>query len=598
MPSEKMIRPSLRLIVVDDSPHDVELLCAEFAREGYSLVSSRVDTEHALRDALHSAQWDLVIADESMPHMNAMLALNAVKRSGRDIPFIIYSGVMSHRKAALAMQEGAHDYVQKGDFPRLVASVERELRNEGVRKAMKRAESHVYRLAYYDELTGLPNRNYFCERVSEQLDAQPDMKAAVVFADIDNFMRLNNCFGYAIGDELMRQIASRLEESTGAKALLARLRGDEFAMFVAGTADKAGIEALMAAVSRGFKRPFMHDSLEFDLTVSMGVCTCPEDARDATTLIANAEAAMSRAKAEAGTSYRYYDRKTFDAASQRVALEVALRRAVERNELLLNYQPIADLQTGAIVATEALLRWNHPEFGFMPPDKFIPIADETGLIIQIGEWVLQEACRQTRVWQEQGFRDLGIAVNVSAVQFAQTQLLTQIRNALHQSGLAPQHLEVEITESVLMRDVETTGATLRALKDMGVRIAMDDFGTGYSSLSYLKRFPIDTLKIDRSFTQDICGNEDGASIVAAIAGLARSLGLSLVAEGVETVEQRKFLELQRCDRMQGYLLSKPMPVDQVPGFLAGMRVGKEAAAGRLPQERPLRVREPLQLAQG
>ncbi len=593
-----MIRPSLRLLFVDDSALDVELLCTEFAREGYNLISSRVDTEHALRDALHSAQWDLVIADESMPQMNAMLALNAVKKSGRDVPFIIYSGVMTHRKAALAMREGVHDYVQKGDFQRLVASVERELRNAGLRKAMKRAESHVYRLAYYDQLTGLPNRNYFCERVNEQLEAQPDLKAAVVFADIDNFMRLNNCFGYAIGDELMRQIASRLEESTGAKALLARLRGDEFAMFVSGIADKAGIEGLMAAIIRGFKRPFMHDSLEFDLTVSMGVCTCPEDARDATTLIANAEAAMSRAKAEAGTSYRYYDRKTFDASSQRVAVEVALRRAVERNELLLNYQPIADIHTGEIVATEALLRWNHPELGFMPPDKFIPIADETGLIIPIGEWVLQEACRQTRVWQEQGFHDLGIAVNVSAVQFAQTQLLTQIKNALHRSGLAPQHLEVEITESVLMRDAETTGTTLRALKDMGVRIAMDDFGTGYSSLSYLKRFPIDTLKIDRSFTQDICENEDGASIVAAIAGLARSLGLSLVAEGVETIEQRKFLELQRCDRMQGYLLSKPIPVDQVPRFLAGMRVGKEAAAGRLPQERPSRVRESLQLMQG
>jgi diguanylate cyclase (GGDEF)-like protein len=389
-------------------------------------------------------------------------------------------------------------------------------------------------------------------------------------------MRLNNSFGYAIGDVLMRQVASRLEECTGGKALLARLRGDEFLIFVAGTADRSDIEVLMASITRSFSRPFSHDALEFDLAVSMGICMYPEDGQDATTLIANAEGAMSQAKSEPGTSYRYYDRKTVEVTSRRVALEGSLRRAVERNELFLQYQPIADVRTGAIVATEALLRWNHPEFGLMSPDKFIPIADETGLIISIGEWVLREACRQTCAWHDQGFRGLGISVNVSAVQFAQTQLLTQIKNTLDYSGLAPQFLEVEITESVLMRDAEATAATLKALKDMGVCIAMDDFGTGYSSLSYLKRFPIDTLKIDKSFTQDICGNNDGASIVSAIAALGRSLNLSLVAEGVETPEQRSFLEAQRCDRMQGYLLSKPLPADRVAGFLSSMTSGRDS----------------------
>ena len=332
----------------------------------------------------------------------------------------------------------------------------------------------------------------------------------------------------------------------------------------------------MAGISQSFSQPFSHDSLEFDLAVSMGICMYPEDGQDATTLIANAEIAMSQAKSEPGTSYKYYDRKTVEVASHRVALEGALRRAVERGELFLQYQPIADVRTGAILATEALVRWKHPEFGIMSPDKFIPIADETGLIIPIGEWVLGEACRQTRAWQDLGFRGLGISVNVSAVQFAQTRLLSQIKNTLKYSGLDPQFLEVEITESVLMRDAEATASTLKALKDMGVCIAMDDFGTGYSSLSYLKRFPIDTLKIDKSFTQDISGSHDGSSIVSAIAALGRSLDLSLVAEGVETSEQREFLESQQCDRMQGYLLSKPLPVDQVVRFLTGMRLGKVA----------------------
>ena len=566
----------MRLLIVDDSPADVELLCLEFEREGHDLASCRVDTEGGLSDALRGADWDMVIADDSMPRLNSMQALNVLKKSGRDIPFIIYSGTMNRRNASIAMREGVQDYVVKGDFARLIPSVERELWNAAVRKAMRRAESHVYRLAYYDQLTGLPNRNYFCERVAEQLGAQPDMKAAVVFIDIDSFMRLNNSFGYTIGDVLMRQVASRLEECTGGKALLARLRGDEFVMFVAGTSDRSDIEVLMAAIARSFSRPFAHDSLEFDLAVSMGICMYPEEGQDATTLIANAEGAMSQAKAEPGISYKYYDRKTVEVASRRVALEGSLRRAVERNELFLQFQPIADVRTGAILATEALVRWKHPEFGLMSPDKFIPIADETGLIIPIGEWVLREACRQTRAWHDLGFRGLGISVNVSAVQFAQTQLLTQIKNTLIYSGLAPQFLEVEITESVLMRDAEATASTLKALKEMGVRIAMDDFGTGYSSLSYLKRFPIDTLKIDKSFTQDICGSHDGSSIVSAIAALGRSLGLSLVAEGVETAEQRQFLEAQYCDRMQGYLLSKPLQADQVAQFLAGMKLGKVA----------------------
>jgi len=560
----------MRLLIVDDSPDDAELLRIEFEREGYKPVSRRVDTEGDLLDALHTADWDMVIADDSMPCFSSLRALDVVKKFGRDLPFIIYSGTMNHRTAAMAMRQGVHDYVDKGDFSRLIPSVERELKNAAIRKAMKRAESHVHRLAYYDQLTGLPNRNYFCERVSEQLISRPNWNAAVIFVDIDSFMRFNNSFGYAIGDVLMRKIAGRLEACTRGKVLLARLRGDEFAMFAAGIAGRPEVEALMACINDSFSRPFSHDSLEFDLAVSMGICMYPEDGQDATTLIANAESAMSQAKAEPGISYKYYDRKTAEIASHRVALEGALRRAMERNELFLQYQPIADVFTGAILATEALVRWKHPEFGLMSPDKFIPIADETGLIISIGEWVLREACRQTRHWQDLGFRNLGLSVNVSAVQFAQTRLLTQIKNSLEYSALAPQFLEVEITESVLMRDAEVTVSTLKALKDMGVRVAMDDFGTGYSSLSYLKRFPIDTLKIDKSFIQDISGNHEGSSIVSAIAALGRSLNLSLVAEGVETVEQRAFLESQRCDRMQGYLLSKPLPVDHVAKFLTGM----------------------------
>jgi diguanylate cyclase len=571
-----MSKPSLRLLVVDDSEEDVALLRAEFANYGYELVLRRVDAEPALRDAIHETEWDLIVADESMPKLNSHDALTVLKRSGKDIPFILYSGTVGSGLAAQAMRNGVQDYVCKGEFTRLIPSIEREVRNAAIRRAAKQAESHVYRLAYYDPLTGLPNRNYFCERVSEQLAARPAGRAAVIFLDVDKFMRLNNSFGYAIGDRLMHQIAGRLEQCARGKVLLARLRGDEFGMFLPDVQDRQNVEMLIRDVIEKFSKPFGHDSLEFDLSISMGISLAPEDGTDAATLIAQAEHAMTLAKSETGTSYRYNDRSTAEITNRRVGLEAALRRAIERKELFLNFQPIAELGSGRIIGTEALVRWRHPEFGVVAPDRFIPIADETGLIIPIGEWVLREACAQTRAWQKMGFRDLGIAVNVSAVQFAQTRLLAQVKNILSESGLPAPCLELEITETVLMRDAQATVATLKTLKDMGVHVAMDDFGTGYSSLSYLKRFPIDALKIDKSFTQDICVDHDGSAIVVAITALGKSLGLKLVAEGVETHEQREFLEKQRCDRMQGYLLSKPLPPDQVPRFLSSHAVEKVA----------------------
>ena len=571
-----MAKTSLRLLVVDDSEQDVSLLRKEIEREGYQLAIRRVDTETALVEALHSTDWDVVIADESMPKMNSRDALAIIKRHGRDIPFILYSGTISSQRASQAMRDGMDDYVCKGEIARLIPSIERELRNAAIRKAAKKAESYVYRLAYYDPLTGLPNRNYLCERMSEQFAAQPEAMAAVIFLDVDKFMRLNGSFGYAIGDGLMRQLARRLEQCCGGKVLLSRLRGDEFVMFVPGVAGREEIDALMQCVIRSFSTPFSHDTLEFDLAVSMGISIYPTDGREGEMLINYAENAMTLAKAESGTSYCYHDQKTADVANRRVVLEAALRRAIERKELFLHYQPISDVRSGRIIGTEALVRWRHPEFGIVTPDKFIPIADESGLIISIGEWVLREACTQTRIWQDMGHRDLGIAVNVSAVQFAQTQLLAQIKNTLTQSGLPPHCLELEITETVLMRDAQATVSALKSLKEMGVHVAMDDFGTGYSSLSYLKKFPIDALKIDKSFTQDISVDRDGSAIVAAITALGKSLGLKLVAEGVETREQLEFLEQLQCDRMQGFLLSKPLAPEQIPAFLSARVMAKVA----------------------
>jgi len=303
----------------------------------------------------------------------------------------------------------------------------------------------------------------------------------------------------------------------------------------------------------------------------MGICVYPDDGEDVSTLLVNAESAMALAKKLWRNNYKYYVKEMGEASSRRLVLETSLRRAVERGELLVQYQPIVDVRTGNFTGAEALVRWNHPQFGLLAPDKFIPLADEIGLIIEIGEWVLHQACMQTKSWHDMGFYPLSISVNVSAVQLGQPQLLNQVAGVLTKTGLDPACLELEITESVLMQDAEATISMLRALKEMGIKISVDDFGTGFSSLSYLKRFPIDILKIDKSFTRDIDMDPDNSAIVTAIAVLARSLNLSVLAEGVESQQQLDFLRGQKCDRVQGYLFSRPLNPEVLLPLMAQKR---------------------------
>jgi EAL domain-containing protein (putative c-di-GMP-specific phosphodiesterase class I) len=309
---------------------------------------------------------------------------------------------------------------------------------------------------------------------------------------------------------------------------------------------------------QSFAAPLLIDNLEFYVTLSMGICVFPDDGKNVATLLVNAESAMFLAKKLWRNNYKYYVKEMGETSSRRLALEMSLRRAVERGELCLQYQPMVDLASRSVTGAEALVRWNHPEFGMLGPDKFIPLADETGLIIEIGEWVLYQACKQAKAWHDLGLKDLTISVNVSAVQLGQPQLLNHVAGVLNRTGLNPACLELEITESVLMQDAESSINMLRALKDMGIKISVDDFGTGYSSLSYLKRFPIDVLKIDRSFTRDIVMDPDNSAIVSAITALARSLNLSVLAEGVESADQLDVLRREKCDRVQGYYFGRPL----------------------------------------
>jgi diguanylate cyclase (GGDEF)-like protein len=548
----------IHVLVVDDSEDDAFLITREIGRELGGVEYARVDTAEDMTRALASGHWDLVIADHRMPSFDSLGALAVLKKSGRDIPFVIYSGEVAHDTGVSAMQDGARDFVQKSTPSRLIAVIQRELESARTRRDKEHAERSVVRLANYDQLTQLPNRSMFLELM--QLHATTDAApGALLFVDLDRFMRINDSFGYATGDRLICQAAERLQSAIGERDLLARLGQDEFVIFLDGVDTPAGACAAAARLMQRFGGAFGHAGQDFYLTCSIGVSLFPTDGTEPEVLVKNAESAMFQAKKRGRNNVQLYRPELNRGSSRRVRLENDLRHAVERNQLFLLFQPIVDLRSRQIVAAEALVRWRHAELGIIAPDEFIGLADESGLIIGIGEWVLRAACAQMQRWRRTLDLDLVIAVNFSAAQFRQDNLTAEIASVLAATGLPPRALEIEITETVAMEDAKSTVRTLEALHAMGVRVSIDDFGTGYSSLAYLKRFPIDILKIDKSFVRDISIDPDDAAIVHTITALGQSLKLLTLAEGVETEEQARYLAQQGCDRIQGYWIARPLP---------------------------------------
>lgn len=424
----------------------------------------------------------------------------------------------------------------------------------------KLAEERFAHLAQHDSLTGLPNRVLFHDRLQlAMIDAKRRQQTvAVMFLDADRFKTINDTLGHDAGDDLLKQIATRLTSCLRAGDTVSRLAGDEFAVVLPGVENTNYTRDLAQRLLGCFAEPFRLKEQQIFITASIGVTLYPSDATTEEGLLKNADTAMYRAKDAGRNNFQFYSADMHAHAVQRLKLENRLRGATERGELVLHYQPLVNLKSGQIEGMEALLRWNHPELGQVPPLEFIPLAEETGLIIPIGEWVLRAACAQARAWQDAGLPPLQLSVNLSARQF-QKDLVGMVKSVLEETGLEPKYLELELTESVVMQNPERAVATLDALDQMGVRLSIDDFGTGYSSLGYLKRFPIDTLKVDRSFVCDIPGDADDMLITAGIIGLAHSLGIRVVAEGVETSAQLSFLHAQHCDAMQGYYFSKPLP---------------------------------------
>jgi diguanylate cyclase (GGDEF)-like protein len=429
------------------------------------------------------------------------------------------------------------------------------------------ATSQVEQLAYYDTLTGLPNRSLFADRLTVAIAHahRHRYKLAILFLDLDRFKQINDSLGHTVGDRLLKIVSSRIRTTIREEDTVARFGGDEFTVLIhiIGKIEDAGKVA--QKILDAFKAPITIDDRDFVVTSSVGISVYPNDGTDGETLIRNADTAMYRAKDLGRNSCQYYAATMNHKALEALEVENGMRRALIQNEFVLHYQPLIDIGSGTVFGLEALIRWQHPELGLLRPDRFIPAAEQTGLIIAIDRWVLREACQQASEWHRRG-HNVVMAVNLSGRQFHDPDLIEQVREALRLADLRPQFLEIEITEGYAMRDVEKAIQILQQLKALGVRISIDDFGTGYSCLSYLKDFPIDTLKLDGSFVRDLASPED-AQIALGVIALAHSLKLKVIAEGVETISQLTFLREHDCDRLQGYLFSRPMPPANFDRFM-------------------------------
>jgi diguanylate cyclase (GGDEF)-like protein/PAS domain S-box-containing protein len=425
--------------------------------------------------------------------------------------------------------------------------------------------------AHHDALTGLPNRLLFQERLRQAIvqARRSGNMVALLYIDLDRFKLVNDTLGHATGDELLRQVAWRLKSCLRESDTLARISGDEFTVAATGLKNPEHASLVAEAILKALRDPFEAEKQELYVSASVGISIYPQDALDAETLQRNADNAMYRAKSRGKNRFEYFVPEMSASRFQRLEMETCLRRALERGEFCVHYQPQFDLQSGRLVGQEALLRWNSPKLGAIAPDQFIPIAEENGLIVPIGTWVLQEACRQTSAWQRAGYPLKGVSVNVSALQFSRSDFVDTIDSVLNSSSLEPRFLELELTESLVIRDVRESAQKMEKLRKLGVQISVDDFGAGYSSLSYLHRLPIDILKLDRSFVEEFKTEACSASLVQGIVALAHGLGIRVTAEGVETQRQLELVHHSGCDKVQGFLLGRPGPAASALSTRAG-----------------------------
>ena len=567
------------LLLVEDNAGDARLLREMFNEAG--AIPVRLTHVQSMSDAeqhLVGHNVDIILLDLGLPDAQGLGAVRRARAAAPRIPLVVLTGLDDESLAGQALQEGAQDYLIKGQIE--TRSLQRAVRYAIERNVMEaallveRERAQVTTLemthsAQHDFLTGLPNRMLLNDRIRQAIQFAPRHKKflAVLFLDLDGFKHINDSLGHAVGDKLLQSIARRLVECVRASDTVSRQGGDEFVVLLSEVdrPEDAAVTAkrMLDAVSE----THTVGRHELHITTSIGVSVYPDDGLDAETLIKNADTAMYQAKEGGRQSFRFFKPAMNVRAVERQSIEEDLRRALEHEEFALYYQPKINLDSGKIIGAEALIRWRHPTRGLVSPAQFIPVAEDSGLILPIGKWVLHEACRQAKAWVDGDLPRTTMAVNVSAMEFRDEGFLHGVLDVLGETELDPTLLELEMTESVLIKYVESTATILQALKARGVRVAVDDFGTGYSSLSYLRKFPVDSLKIDQSFVRQISTGGDDTAIVIAVINMARSLKLRVVAEGVETFEELAFLQAHECQEAQGYYFSRPVPAQHFARLL-------------------------------
>jgi diguanylate cyclase (GGDEF)-like protein len=555
------------VMMVDDEPVNIEVIQVHLEEAGYTKFISTSEPLNAV-DLLVEHRPDVLLLDLMMPGMSGfdIMVKMAAENMLRDVPTIVLTSSKDAATKLKALELGATDFLAKPVDP---SELLLRLKNTLAAKAYRD------RLANYDLLTGLPNRHTFMDRLDWALRhaARYGHNGAVLHLGLDEFKQVNEALGPSVGDALLQRVAQRLQNclrttdtvvrlEEGPRPSLSRFSGDEFAVLlplVRASEDAARVgQRILGAIAA----PFHVSDHELALTCSIGVAVFPVDGLQADTIVKNAGTAMHHAKQRNKNSFQFYSNELNARALAKLTLANELRKALDRDELHLYYQPKVELKTSVITGAEALVRWQHPKRGWVSPQEFIPLAEENGLIVPLGQWVMRAACKQSKAWRSAGLKVPRIAINVSSYQFRHGRFAETVAQTLIDTGAEAQDFGLELTEGVIMDNVKNNVETLRQLKEIGLKLSIDDFGTGYSSLSYLNKFPLDELKIDRSFIQEIRGPQDRSAIITAIIAMAHSLGLRVVAEGVETASQLAFLEAQGCDEFQGYLKSKPLPAHE------------------------------------
>ena len=561
----------MKLLLVEDNPADADFLAASLRRQragDIELVNVQTLAEAAAQLSLD--KFDVVLLDLHLPDGSGLQCLDAIQAVDNEIPIVVLSGQDDEEFAVSILNKGAQDYLVKweGQGRTILRSIRYAIQR-------KKSDIRLNYLAQYDPLTGIPNRQFFNDQLTRATArARRDgRKVTLLFLDLDEFKVVNDTLGYDIGDRLLKEVADRIRRTVRTGDVVARLGGDEFAVLLEGLSGPREVEAVATGLLEVVSRPYQIDERQLMITTSIGITMYPNDNADTQMLLKNADIAMYQAKENGKNNFTFFHQKMHADLMEYHALEHDIREALQLGQFHLAYQPKVNVHIHQLQGLEALLRWTSPSRGNVGPSEFIPVAEESGHIIPLGYWVLDEVCRTIRGWQDKGLTVVPVSVNVSARQFQQPDFHKRVAAILGRHGIEAGLIEIELTEGLVMEDTAAAQRELAELKKIGLRISIDDFGTGYSCLSYLRRFPIDVLKIDRSFVQEIGSSRDGESIIDAIISLAKSLRLETVAEGVETPAQLNYLLDHGCHVVQGFRFGKPMDVSLIEPLLAALGEG-------------------------